>query len=161
MHMNARLTNHLNEPWTALTNQTSRKPVLVLHDFKYHLLKRLHCINHYLKICTVMTSLPLVDICNAHFSSYFRILLWKEKQIKVEQQQLFSLHHYCSKCRLSPFVHHLYTNAAVSTERKQDISQPPIHLKCRSLQEWITEQVQKISTSAHSALATAGHHMGI
>jgi hypothetical protein len=56
-----------------------------------------------------------------------------------------SLHHCCSKCRLSPFVHHLYTSAAVSTERKQDISQPPIHLKRRSLQEWTTEQVQKIS----------------
>ena len=55
-----------------------------------------------------------------------------------------SLHHCCSKCRLSSFVHHLYTSAAVSTERKQNISQPPSHLKCRSLQEWTMEQAQQI-----------------
>jgi hypothetical protein len=56
-----------------------------------------------------------------------------------------SLHHCCSKCRLSSFVHHVYTSTAVSSERKQNISQPPIHLKCRSLQEWTTKQVQQIS----------------
>jgi len=56
-----------------------------------------------------------------------------------------SLHHCCSKCRLSPFVHHLYTRAAGSTERKQNISQPPTHLRCRSLQQCTTEQVQQIS----------------
>jgi hypothetical protein len=141
MHMNACFTDHLNEPRTALTNQTSRKPILVLYDFKYHL----HCINHDLKICTVMTSLPLVDICEAHFFLIFSHPPMKGEANKAWATTTLSLHHCCSKCRLSPFVHHLYTSAAVSTERKQDISQPPSHLKCRSLQEWTTEQVQKIS----------------
>jgi len=55
-----------------------------------------------------------------------------------------SLHHCCSKCRLSPLVHHLHTRAAGSTEHKQNISQPPIHLRCWSLQQCTTEQVQQI-----------------
>jgi len=112
MHMNAHFTNNLNEPWTALTNQTCRKPVL--YDFKYHLLKRLHCINHCLKICTVMTSLPLVDIRNAHFPYIFASYERRSKQGLSNNDSFFtpllfevqtfivcapSLHQCCSKHR--------------------------------------------------------------
>jgi hypothetical protein len=110
--MNVHFTNRLNEPWTALKNQTGRKPVL--YDFKYHLLTRIHFINHDLKICTVMTSLPLVDKCNTHFPYIFASSYERRSKHSLSRTTL-SLHHCCSKSTLSPFVRQLYTSAAIST----------------------------------------------
>ena len=111
--MNAHFTNHLNEPWTAPTNQTCRKPVL--YDFKHHLLKRLHYINHDMKICTVMTSLLLVEICNAHFPDIFASSYERRSKQRLSNNNSFftpllfevqtlivcapSLHQCCSKRR--------------------------------------------------------------
>jgi hypothetical protein len=113
MHMNAHCTNHLNEPWTPLNNQTCRQPVLYV--FKYHLLMLLHFITHELKICTVMTSSPLVDKFNTQFPYIFASSFERSSKQRVSSNNSFftplmfevqtlitcapSLHQCCSKYR--------------------------------------------------------------